>query len=183
MQPKTPNPPKKVKLLLSSSNPQPLDYIQNLRLILQSILLAYESGCTLRPAIESETSGYGCEDHFFEKEVGENCWELLALILEFNKEIGNRKTLVEVGTPISVNGNLYNCSLLIWYDRIVVVRPKENLAEGGLFNEARHFVCNRWGNVAEALNQRQDPQDCTGDFLSKSRIRNVYKGYSIRDVV
>jgi NAD+ synthase (glutamine-hydrolysing) len=136
-----------------------MDYERNMELIMQSIYIAKQTGCVYRPANELEISGYSCDDHFFEQDLTDNCWECLALIIKFNKLIGNKNMIVEVGFPLQYNQNRYNVTAVILFDRILCLKSKENLAEEGVYNETRYFNANRWQSLENALNTKDHTAD------------------------
>ena len=157
--------PQTARILLHSINTQPLDYEKNIRLVLQSILIAKQTGCVYRPSNELEITGYGCEDHYFEKDLADYCWESLASIIRFNKAIDNRKMLVEISFPLNKNGNMYNCTALILYDKILGIRPKESLAEEEVYNEMRYFNSTKWKTLKYALHHKENILEEKDNFL------------------
>ena len=58
-----------------------LSFEHNKRNIIKSIEIAKAAGATYRLGPELEVSGYGCEDHFSEKDTVTHCWEVIADIL------------------------------------------------------------------------------------------------------
>ena len=158
------------RVLLHSINSQPMNFEKNLTLILQSILIAKRTGCVYRPSNELELSAFGCEDHFFEKDLKDNCWQCLAAILQFNKEIDNRNMLVEVSMPILYHNNIYNSTVIILFDKILCIRTKENLCEETTYNEMRYFNSSRWNTVESALLKKESFLDDRSSFFGANLL-------------
>lgn len=159
------------RVLLHAVNSQPMNFEKNLNLILQSILIAKETGCVYRGSTELELSAFGCEDHFFERDLTDNCWSCLSTILKFNKEIDNRNMIVEVGMPIEYEHNMYNCTVCILYDKIICIRSKENLCEEATYNEMRYFNGEKWNSLEESLIKKSNILDDPGSFLGRVNRR------------
>lgn len=155
------------RVLVHTINTQPMNLEKNLNLILQSILIAKETGCTYRPSTELELSAFGCEDHFFEKDLIDNCWLCLGLIIKFNKEIDNKNMFVEVSMPIEYENNMYNCTVIIVYDQILCIRSKENLCEEDTYNEMRYFNGSKWHSLEQALMKKDNILDDPASFFGK----------------
>ena len=162
--------PQIARVLLHTLNTQPMNFEMNLTLVLQSILLAKETGCVYRPSTELELSGFGCEDHFFEEDMMDNLWVCLAEILRFNRDIDNKNMIVEVSMPVTYEHSIYNCTVVILYDKILCFRPKENLCEENTYNEMRYFNGTKWNSLEEALIKKtgllDDPTSFFGNFQS-----------------
>lgn len=85
---------------------------------------------------ELEISGYMCEDHFLEYDTVMHSWATVEKIL--NSGITNG-ILTDLGMPVLHMGVLYNCRVVIFNSKIVGIRPKMTLANGGNYFESRWF--------------------------------------------
>ncbi|CAL8069839.1 unnamed protein product [Calicophoron daubneyi] len=118
-----------------------LDFVGNTKRILQSIELSKKAGATYRLGPELELSGYGCEDHFHELDTFSHSWECLANILHetsINPDLMD--IICDIGMPVLLAGVAYNCRVLILNGRVLFIRPKLVLADGGLHRETRWFT-------------------------------------------
>lgn len=113
-----------------------LDFEGNRDRILESIRIAKERGARLRVGPELEVCGYGCLDHFLEHDVFDHCWDMYEAIVlcEDAKDM-----LLDVGMPVLHRGVSYNCRLLLYNGKILLVRPKLFLANDGNYREMRYF--------------------------------------------
>lgn len=128
---------RKVTVASATLNQWALDFEGNLDRILQSILDAKEMGATFRTGPELEICGYNCEDHFYESDTFLHSWEVLAELLNapLCKDI-----LIDVGMPVMHKNVAYNCRLIFFNKKIVLIRPKKILADDGNYRESRWFA-------------------------------------------
>lgn len=84
-----------------------------------------------------EITGYGCGDHFYEPDTLLHSWEVLKTILT---DITCNGILIDVGMPVGYNGSIYNCRIVALNGRIVLIRPKQMLANKEVFRESRWFT-------------------------------------------
>jgi len=117
-----------------------MDFNNNYERIKKSILMAKELGSKLRVGPELEICGYDCMDHFLELDTITLCWQVLAKILD--SDLTN-DIICELGLPVLFKNSRYNCRIFCLNKKILLIRPKIILAEGGCFNENRYFV--GWG--------------------------------------
>lgn len=117
-----------------------LDFEGNRDRILESIKIAKERGATLRVGPELEITGYGCLDHFLENDTYLHAWEMYASILTNKETFG---ILLDIGLPIIHKNVKYNCRILSYDGKILLIRPKLWLANDGNYREMRFFV--PWG--------------------------------------
>ena len=115
-----------------------LDFEGNVSRILQSCREAKEAGASYRLGPELEICGYGCDDHFLEMDTFAHCWESLAELLESGATDDN--LLCDFGMPLLHNGTRYNCRILCVNRRILFIRPKTSMADGGNYRESRYFT-------------------------------------------
>lgn len=114
-----------------------LDFNGNLSRILQSCLEAKDQGASYRLGPELEICGYGCEDHFLESDTFHHCWESLVDIFESGVTDG---LICDFGMPILHRGARYNCRVLCYNQKILLIRPKTSLADNGNYRESRYFT-------------------------------------------
>jgi NAD+ synthase (glutamine-hydrolysing) len=129
-----------------------MDFDGNLERIAVSCVQARNLGATYRLGPELEMTGYGCEDHFLESDTFAHCWESLAALLERGC---TDEMLCDFGMPVLYAGARYNCRVLCWNRRILLIRPKTSMADNGNYRESRYFTAYRRdgnnGNVGEEL--------------------------------
>jgi len=85
---------------------------------------------------ELEVPGYSCEDHFLELDTTTHSWEVLGEILD--SDLTN-DILCDIGMPVLFKNALYNCRVICLNRKIILIRPKIWLAEGGNYRELRFF--------------------------------------------
>ncbi|KAH3679911.1 hypothetical protein WICMUC_000654 [Wickerhamomyces mucosus] len=120
-----------------SLNQWALDFEGNRDRILESIKIAKEKGATLRVGPELEITGYGCLDHFLENDLYLHSWEMYASIIN-NKE--TQGILLDIGLPILHKNVRYNCRIISYNGKILLIRPKLWLANDGNYREMRFFT-------------------------------------------
>lgn len=120
-----------------SLNQWALDYDGNKQRILESIKTAKERGASLRVGPELEIPGYGCLDHFLELDLYEHSWEVLADIIRHKDA---QDILLDIGMPVAHRSCYYNCRVLCYNTKILLIRPKMSLANDGNFREMRYFT-------------------------------------------
>lgn len=84
---------------------------------------------------ELATTGYTCGDLFFESILLNDNLEALKYLLKNNPFKG----LLLVGSPIEVEGSLYNTALVIQGNKILGIVPKRSLPNSNEFYEKRWF--------------------------------------------
>ncbi|OCB85527.1 glutamine-dependent NAD synthetase with GAT domain-containing protein [Sanghuangporus baumii] len=109
----------------------------NYERILQSIRIAKERGATLRVGPELEIPGYGCLDHFLEGDTVLHSWEILAKLLQSDVATD---ILCDVGMPVTHKNVIYNCRIIVYNHKILMIRPKMWLANDGNYRELRYFT-------------------------------------------
>lgn len=117
-----------------------LDFDGNMERILESCVRAKEAGASYRLGPELEIPGYGCEDHFYELDTIHHSWESLhQLFLRGATD----DLLCDFGMPVLYRGVRYNCRIMAWNRRILLIRPKLALADDGNYRESRWFTAYR----------------------------------------
>ncbi|CAI2187029.1 16585_t:CDS:10 [Funneliformis geosporum] len=119
-----------------SLNQWALDFEGNLERILESIRIAKEKGATLRVGPELEITGYGCFDHFLEGDTYLHSWEMLGKVLQSEE---TRNILLDIGMPVAHKNVKYNCRVIIYNGKVLLIRPKLFLANDGNYRELRYF--------------------------------------------
>lgn len=130
-----------LKIATCNLNQWAMDFDGNLKRIKASIQEAKDRGAVLRVGPELEITGYGCEDHFLEPDTCIHAWECLEDILVSDLTHG---ILCSIGMPVMYCGVRYNCNVLCYEGRILLIRPKVYLANDGNYRELRWFSA--WKN-------------------------------------
>jgi NAD+ synthase (glutamine-hydrolysing) len=128
----------------SSLNQWALDFEGNADRIIESIRQAKAAGASLRVGPELEITSYGCADHFLEGDTFLHSWEMLARIIE---DPDCQDILVDVGMPVRHRNVRYNCRVMFYNKKILLIRPKMFLANDGNYREMRFF--SPWQRVRE----------------------------------
>ncbi|PVG04706.1 glutamine-dependent NAD(+) synthetase with GAT domain-containing protein [Serendipita vermifera] len=123
--------------LATSLNQWALDFEGNCRRILESIRIAKDRGASLRVGPELEICGYGCLDHFLEGDTVLHSWEILAQILVSEETVD---IVCDIGMPVIHKNVIYNCRIIIYNKKILLIRPKMWLANDGNYREMRYFT-------------------------------------------
>ncbi|CAL1540925.1 unnamed protein product [Lymnaea stagnalis] len=97
---------RKVIVAACSLNQWSMDFLGNMKRILDSIHEAKAKGARFRTGQELEISGYSCSDHFFESDTFLHSWEVLARIIAHP---GCQEILCDVGMPVMHKNVSYNC--------------------------------------------------------------------------
>lgn len=129
--------PHYVTVATCSLNQWALDFEGNRDRILESIKIAKERGARLRVGPELEIPGYGCLDHFLENDVYLHSWEMYSQILANEETYG---ILLDIGMPIIHKNKRYNCRVLSYDGKVLLIRPKLFLANDGNYREMRYFT-------------------------------------------
>lgn len=119
-----------------SLNQWAMDFEGNLERIRESIRTARREGATYRLGPELEVCGYGCEDHFYERDTFAHAWEAVAALVESGD---TDDVLVDLGVPVLFRDVPYNCRVLLLNRRVLLIRPKQALADDGNYRESRWF--------------------------------------------
>ncbi|XP_044477071.1 glutamine-dependent NAD(+) synthetase isoform X2 [Mangifera indica] len=153
-----------IKVATCNLNQWAMDFDCNLKNIKESIARAKKSGAVIRLGPELEITGYGCEDHFLELDTVNHAWECLKEILVGDWTDG---ILCSIGMPVIKGSERYNCQVLCFNRKIIMIRPKIWLANDGNYRELRWFTA--WkqkdqlvdfqlpNEISEALSQKSVP--------------------------
>lgn len=126
-----------ITLATCNLNQWALDFEGNRDRIITSIIEAKKLGAKLRVGPELEICGYGCLDHFLENDLYDHSWEMYGHILT---NPNTQDILLDVGMPIIHKSIKYNCRLLSYNGKILLIRPKLYLANDGNYREMRYFT-------------------------------------------
>ncbi|CAG7980538.1 unnamed protein product [Penicillium salamii] len=126
-----------VTLATCSLNQWALDFEGNAERIIESIRQAKAAGATLRVGPELEITGYGVLDGFLEGDTFLHSWEMLANIIDHPD---CQDIVVDVGLPVRHRNVRYNCRVIFYNRKIILIRPKMWLANDGNYREHRHFT-------------------------------------------
>lgn len=108
----------------------------NLEQIRQLSRQAALQQCHLLVFPELCLSGYTCADLFFQRQLQQRVEQALLELAGFTAD---EKLALVVGAPLSANGRLFNCAVLIADGEICGVVPKTFLPNSGEFYEQRWF--------------------------------------------
>lgn len=128
---------RKVTVAVSTLNQWALDFEGNMTRIMESILEAKELGATYRTGPELEICGYSCEDHFHEPDTFLHSWEVL---LELMTSPLSDNMLIDVGMPVQHRNVAYNCRVVYFNKKILLIRPKMANCDDGNYRETRWFT-------------------------------------------
>lgn len=126
-----------VKVAVCTINQWSLDFIGNEKRIKEAITAAKSKNAKLIVLPELATSGYSCQDHFIERETIELSFNIIKNLL---KDSISDNVLISIGCPIIHNDVHYNTNIFISNKKIILIRPKINLADDGNYREARWFT-------------------------------------------
>lgn len=113
-----------------------MDFDGNLKRIKASIEESRVLGARYRVGPELEVPGYGCEDHFNELDTETHSWECIGDLIVNGYSNG---IVIDIGAPVSHKGVRYNCRIFILNSKVLLIRPKMDLANDGNYREPRYF--------------------------------------------
>ncbi|CAI7786444.1 unnamed protein product, partial [Closterium sp. NIES-53] len=151
-----------------------MDFEGNTNRIIASIREAKARGASYRIGPELEITGYGCEDHFLEHDTCQHAWECFsaiiasgataAILCDIGLAVEHRGCLAaiiasgatagilcDIGLPVEHRGVRYNCRALVHSRRILLLRPKMDLANDGNYRETRWFATWKRLGVVESV--------------------------------
>lgn len=126
-----------VTIATCNLNQWALDFEGNRDRIIASIKEAKRQGAKLRVGPELEVCGYGCLDHFAENDLFDNSWQMFGEIM---KHPDTSDIILDIGMPIIHKSIKYNCRILSYNGKILLIRPKLFLANDGNYREMRYFT-------------------------------------------
>ena len=126
-----------VKVSVITLNQWAMDFIGNKKRIIDSVNKAKDNGGKIILLPELCTTGYSCQDHFYESET-------YMLSMNIVRDICNsdltKDIMLVLGIPVIYDGVKYNTMTFISNGKIILIRPKINLADDGNYREARWFT-------------------------------------------
>lgn len=160
----------KIKVAGAALNQIPIHWDNNLKNIERAIHLAKSEGVKILCLPELCLTGYGCEDLFLSNWLPEKASSFIPGIATHTKDIA-----VTIGLPIRLNGNTYNCIVIIKDEEIIGISAKQFLANDGVHYEPRWFTPWKAGEVVDY--QIEDKHVPFGDLTYK--LFGVHTGFEI----
>ena len=133
-----------ITVAVASPSVRVADCAYNTRSVISLMQAANEQNIKLLILPELVTTAYTCGDLFLQKRLQDGSLEALSSILE---ESSKSDLLIVLGSIVNVQGNLYNCALVIKTGNILGVVPKQNLPNYLEYYEKRWFKVPQKGNV------------------------------------
>ena len=125
-----------VKVCCATPKIKVADVDHNANEIIKLMYDASENGAKVIVFPELCITGYTCQDLFLQGKLLDKALEGLDRIIDATNGID---ALVFVGTPLEVDGKLYNTAAAIFAGHILAFIPKKNLPNYAEYYEARHF--------------------------------------------
>lgn len=125
-----------VKVCCATPKIKVADVDHNVNEIIKLMYDASENGAKVIVFPELSITGYTCQDLFLQGKLLDKALEGLDRIIDATNGID---ALVFVGTPLEVDGKLYNTAAAIFAGHILAFIPKKNLPNYAEYYEARHF--------------------------------------------
>jgi len=132
-----------IKCAVASAQVKVADCLFNTQTVLQLMRQAEKEQVRLLVLPELVTSSYTCADLFLQQSLQTGCLEAVAAIVEESKDC---ELLLVFGSALVVEGNLYNCAVVVHKGVILGVVPKQHLPNYQEFYEKRWFCTPRDGN-------------------------------------
>lgn len=132
-----------IKCAVASAHVKVADSLFNTQTILLLMRQAEQEQVRLLVLPELVTSAYTCADLFLQQTLQTGCLEAVAAIVEASKEC---ELLLVFGSALVVEGNLYNCAVVVHKGSILGVVPKQHLPNYQEFYEKRWFCTPKDGN-------------------------------------
>ena len=111
------------------------DVAHNTAMIEKKIQAAHEQGATVLVFPELSLTGYTCGDLFASDLLLDRAGQALCLLAGSVPD----DMLVAVGAPLLIDGQVYNCAVLLSGGKLVGAVPKTFLPTHGVGEERRHF--------------------------------------------
>jgi len=150
---------RKIKVATCTLNQWAMDFSGNQQRIIDSLKICHENNVSIRIGPELEITGYSCEDHFYEIDTIIHSWEVLASVINSGY---TKNMLCDIGMPVEHNGVFYNCRVLVFDGKIILIRPKIAMADDGNYRESRWFTPWKKGYLLE-------------DFILPNYVQKILK--------
>lgn len=118
-------------------------------------------------------SGYSCEDHFLESDTLLHSWETL---LEILISPVAEDMLIDVGMPVMHRNVTYNCRVVFYNRKILLIRPKLILCDSGNYRESRWFT--PWLKVTTVFSLESH---CNCNMTNVYLMPSIFKERQIED--
>jgi len=132
-----------VKCAVASAHVKVSDCQFNTQSILLLMRQAEQEQVRLLVLPELVTSAYTCADLFLQQKLQAGCLDAVAAVVEASKD---SELLLVFGSALVVEGNLYNCAVVVHRGSILGVVPKQHLPNYQEFYEKRWFCTPKDGN-------------------------------------
>ena len=129
--------------------------------ICKYIDIAKQNDVSIAVFPELSVTGYSCGDLFSQNFLIESAEKAVSVIKHYSR--GKDVTIV-VGSPVRIEGRLYNCAIVIRNGNILGIVPKIYVPSYGEFYEGRHF-----SSGSDFLNSNNI---FSGDFIDDGK--NIY---------
>lgn len=133
-----------IKVAGAALNQIPIDWDHNLKNIEVAINSAKSEGVKILCLPELCLTGYGCEDLFLSEWLAEKAVSKIPVISSLTQDIA-----VTIGLPIRLDGNTYNCIVVIKDRMVVGISAKQFLANDGVHYEPRWFTAWKPGTTVK----------------------------------
>jgi len=127
-----------INVSVCTINQWAMDFPNNEKRIIKAIEDAKKKGGKIILLPELATTGYSCQDHFYENETYMLSMNIIRNIC--NDTDLTKDILLVLGAPVIHDGVKYNTMIFISNNEIILIRPKINLADDGNYREARWFT-------------------------------------------
>ncbi|GMR47722.1 hypothetical protein PMAYCL1PPCAC_17917, partial [Pristionchus mayeri] len=145
---------RRTRLAVCTLNNWALDFTGNLERIIKTCHESFTQGARLRLGPELEVPGYGCADHFFERDTEIHSWQCLKKLTEESRKWP--ELVIVTGMPVRFRGLLYNCLVTLRNGLLLLIRPKLALCDDDVYRESRWFVS--WSEKATTHEMKMDPE-------------------------
>ncbi len=125
-----------VRLAVVSPEHKVADISFNLQQMQDAVVRLEKEGCQIAVFPELGLTSYSCGDLFFQSSLLAGVQDALCSLAETSKKSG--VTLI-VGAPLSLDGRLFNCAVLVSAGSICGIVPKTFLPNSNEFYEERWF--------------------------------------------
>ena len=144
------------------------DVVKNVEDICRKIAEADEAGSDIVVFPEAALTGYTCADLFFQETLQKACAMGLQSIVEFSAQYPGVTAVV--GTPMVIEGQMYNCGAVVCGGKLHGLVPKTYLPNYNEFYERRWFSSSEDLQLSEVKASRlglkgEDPVPVGRDLL------------------